>query len=138
LPTKTFRHSVAIYEALEELATNATEGFIFEGSLRSVVSSVDSVPDDYYQRARDLLGKLGCIRYLRTGRGKQPSIIQLNYKPTVELYNEYIISSHKPKKMGTSELINGRITDLLRRMDRLEADMRTLKGMLRQESNDDD
>lgn len=134
MPTKTFDYASQIYAHLSENGTQATEGFVFEGSLKAVVTELE-IPADYYQRARNLLGKMDCIRYLRTGHGTAPSLIHLIQPPTEELYNRYREnnSSAAKSKRTTNEIVYARLADMARRIDSLENDMRTLMGVVRED-----
>lgn len=146
MATKTFERACTIYALLEANGRQATEGHIFEGSLKGIVTGCEDVPDQSYQQVRDLLGNLGCIRYLRTGHGpKNPSLIQLVQPPNLELYNEFRYSkvskeaSVSSKRVSGNEVMYGRMNDLVKRVDRLEADFRTLMGVNRKalRSHDD-
>jgi hypothetical protein len=131
MSTNVYNHSVTLYAYLEHNARQATEGNIYEGSLKVATVACD-VPFDYYQRTRNLLGEMECIRYLVTGHGRNPSVIHLMRRPSLEIYNEYrALKSGKGGKKRTSEITTGLINDLANRVKAVERDQRTILGILR-------
>jgi hypothetical protein len=131
MTTKVFNYSVALYEYLDTNARDATEGKVWEGSLRVAAETIE-LPEGYYQRCRQLLGNLQCIMYLRTGHGKNiKSLIHLVQPPTLELYNEYRATANGKKDTKTNDVLNGRLNDMANRMANIERDMRTLMGIVK-------
>ena len=131
MTTRLYSQAFLLYQLLNNESRDATEGKLFEGSMKSLFDSEDNELDiQYYQRARDLLGMMHCIRFVRTGHGRTPSLIHLMLEPSLELYEEHRSVRRKGKTLGY-ELQESRLRDMAVRLSKLEQDMITLIGIVR-------
>lgn len=139
MSTKVFEAACNIYQALDSQARNATEGKLYEGSLRVPFVDNPNVTLEYYQRTIELLKAMGCISILKVGHGRNPSLVHLIKPPTPELYREYR-EARTVKAGNTSktarELKQDQFNkDILARIKTLEQVVATLEGVIR--SRDD-
>lgn len=133
--TRVFEAACNIYQALESQSRNATEGKLYEGSLKAPFVENPNVRLDYYQKTIELLKAMGCISVLRPGHGRNPSLVHLIREPTQELYNEY--RENRSVKAGTGTKtahtlrLEQQIADLTERIKTLEKVVATLEGVVR-------
>lgn len=114
-----YNHCVAVYKAMDA-AGKPWEGKssrrVWEGFLTKLINEDCGLAVPYYSSVRNNLVRMGCIEQINRGGGTHPSMWELIHEPTEELFH----AKGKIRTNSKSAVMEGRIDDLARRVEKLE------------------
>lgn len=117
VPGKMYTHVQTIYNMMVNNSTTGTNGYkVWEGKTTDLLIEAQ-LGTNYYTKIFTFFKNSGCLTQLRRGGGQGKSVWQINYPPTVELYNKY-----NPDKQSTEKQRElSAIAKILKELDELKA-----------------
>lgn len=138
-PPALYIHCVNMYNKMLEQATDTiisplepeNKMIVYKGFLTHLVANQAlSVP--YFTFCTRALKEMGCIRQLKRGGGRAPSLWELIKAPTEELYIAYKpedTNSYRLAHKGKTNMLSSQVSDLSTRVLALEDKLDKLMGI---------
>jgi hypothetical protein len=104
----------AIYEEVDD-----SRLLVWRGRLTHATKEV-SIPDGVYKRVMNQLRALGCIEQVEQGRGSLPTVIILFNPPTMDVWQDEIISRQGLTHRDESAILRARLDDMDKRLGGLD------------------
>lgn len=131
LVSQVFRYCCDVYKIMDSEANTIRSDDpsggsmrVWEGFTTKLIRDRMGLSVPYYTAIRSNLLRMGCVRQLRRGGGSSASQWELIREPTEELWNT---APHKRSYSASKQdAALGQITDVVRRLTRLEQNFDTL------------